>query len=62
MNKLTHYSRIWGFWIFSLIILCGSINAQETQIKEKLTIPDSTNIQIIKTKDGSALIGRITEI
>lgn len=52
-----------GLFVFFILFLGGTLNAQETrQIKDKLTIPDSTTVQIVKTKDGSTLIGRIIEI
>ena len=51
-----------GLFVFFILFLGGTMNAQESQIKVKLTIPDSTTIQILKTKDGSTLIGRIIEI
>lgn len=39
------------------------IYAQQTHsIKDKLVIPDSTQVQILETTDGSTLIGRIVEV
>ena len=51
-----------GLFVFFILFLGGTMNAQESQIKVKLTIPDSTIIQILNTTDGSTLIGRIVEI
>ena len=49
--------------IYISVFCIGSLLAQTEQgIKTKLVIPDSNQVQILKTKDGSQLIGRIIEI
>ena len=51
-------------FIICISVFCvGSLLAQtEQDIKTKLAIPDSNQVQILKTRDGSQLIGRIIEI
>lgn len=50
----------------SIIILLPVFNniccADDKSLKEKITIPDSTHLQILKLKDGSTFVGRITDI
>ncbi len=51
----------WGLLLFA----SGGVNAvrsQSNHIKEKLKVPDSSQVQIITTTDGSSNIGRITEL
>lgn len=49
--------------IYISVFCIGSLLAQTEQgIKTKLVISDSNQVQILKTKDGSQLIGRIVEI
>ncbi len=49
--------------LFVSFLCFGSLFAQtEQDIKTKLAIPDSHQVQVLKTKDGSQLIGRIIEI
>ena len=55
--------RLIRFLICISVFCVGPLLAQtEQDIKTKLAIPDSNQIQILKTKDGSQLIGRIVEI
>lgn len=51
-------------FIICISVFCvGSLLAQtEQDIETKLAIPDSNQVQILKTRDGSQLIGRIIAI
>jgi len=49
--------------VYVSVFCIGSLLAQtEQDIKKKLAIPDSNQVQILKTSDGSQLIGRIIAI
>ncbi len=48
-----------------LLVLASGNEAyaqQSRSIKDKLVIPDSTQVQVLETTDGSTLIGRIVEV
>jgi hypothetical protein len=44
------------------VLLVNQTSAQTGSIKDKLVIPDSTQVQVLVTIDGSKLIGRIVEV
>ncbi len=54
------------FFLFLLVSLNGFpeniLNAQTTEIRQMLVIPDTSQIQILKTKEGSTFIGRIVNV
>ena len=62
MKKKTIFSIV-GLYLTIISFSTATIYAQEeTVIKKSLKIPDSKHVQILTLKDGSNLIGRITEI
>ncbi|KAB2878869.1 hypothetical protein F9K33_11480 [bacterium] len=50
----------WQAIMFSMLIILPLYS--QTNIKDKIKIPDSTTVQILTTTDGSTLNGRIIEI
>jgi len=55
--------RLIRFSVYVSVFCVGSLLAQtEQDIKKKLAIPDSNQVQILKTSDGSQFIGRIIKI
>jgi hypothetical protein len=47
---------------FAIFLPNSKVYSQETEIKGTLRIPDSTNIQMLTTIDGTTVVGRIVEI
>ncbi|MFQ5605704.1 MAG: hypothetical protein ACE5HS_20745 [bacterium] len=64
MNKKpTRCLLLFKFSLVIVLFFCGDVFSQEQQkIRGQVSIPDSNHVQVIKTTDGSSLLGRITEI
>ena len=64
MNKQTFITTIlFGLFLAIISLLAEGIYAQEKSgIEGSIRIPDSTNVQILTTKDGATNIGRIIAI
>lgn len=62
LNRSQLICRMLILSFFTIVVLLQA-NAQETRgLRRKLTIPDSTTIQVLKLSSGDQLVGKITAI
>jgi hypothetical protein len=47
---------------FCLLRSVGSANAQATEARAKMTVPDSAHLQVVTLSDGSRIFGRIVSV